>query len=408
MVALLDQIRLALSALAASKLRSALTLLGIIIGVTTVVAMMALIEGLRAKVDAQLSGLGADVFQVQKWPHGPSSKDWKLFAARKNLTLADANALAGLPDVAQVGAEAWEGGQRVASHQRSTNANMSLVGATPAFLENNGLSLARGRFLTDADVRDDRAVAVVGSDVADALFPGEEALDQEIILRGAAYRVVGVLARQGAGIFGGSQDAFLTIPIGQFFAHYGKARSLNITIKARDPSLLARAQDEVVAALRRRRNTPPTAENDFDMFNNESASQSFNELSKTISAATVGVCLLSLLVGGIGVLNIMLVSVSERTSEIGVRKALGARKGRILMQFTVEAVVLSMVGGVLGVGLGCAISFGVRELLAIPTSVPLWAVGLGLGVSTLTGLVFGIYPASRAARLDPALAMRAS
>jgi putative ABC transport system permease protein len=144
------------------------------------------------------------------------------------------------------------------------------------------------------------------------------------------------------------------------------------------------------------------------MFNNESASQSFNELSKTISAATVGVCLLSLLVGGIGVLNIMLVSVSERTSEIGVRKALGARRGRILMQFTVEAVVLSMLGGAIGVALGCAVSVGARLLFAIPTSVPLWAVGLGLGVSTVTGLVFGIYPASRAARLDPALAMRAS
>jgi putative ABC transport system permease protein len=250
-------------------------------------------------------------------------------------------------------------------------------------------------------------VAVIGYDSVDALFPGEDPLGQEIILRGAVFTVVGVFTRQGAGLFGGSRDAFVSIPMETFYRHYGRGRSLNVTVMAKSPALLSRAQDEVIAFLRHRRKVPPTAENDFDMFTNESSAQSFNQLSQTISAATAGVCLLSLLVGGIGVLNIMLVSVSERTAEIGIRKALGARKRRILMQFTVEAVVLSLLGGAIGVVLGCAISWGVRELAQIPTSVPLWAVWLGLGMSTLTGLVFGIYPAARAARLDPALAMRA-
>ena len=408
MVALWDTILLAFRALSASKLRSALTLLGIIIGVTTVVAMMALIEGLRNKVDEQLAGLGAGVFQVQKWPHGPNTKDWHIYAKRKDLTMADAALLRTLPDVQQVGCEAWDGGKKISSHFASTSANQALVGATPEFLENNGLNLAHGRFLTDEDITDERPVAVIGYDVVDTLFPGQEPLGQEIIMAGSVYRVVGVFQRQGAGLFGDSQDNLVAMPITQFFMHYGKARSLNITVKARDPKLMALAQDEVVSALRRRRQVAPMDENDFEMFNNETAAETFNNLSKTISAATVGVCLLSLLVGGIGVLNIMLVSVSERTSEIGVHKALGARKRRILMQFTVEAIVLSLLGGAIGVLLGVAISMGVRELMQIPTEVPLWAIGLGLGVSTLTGLIFGIYPASRAARLDPALAMRAS
>lgn len=408
MVAIWDTILLAIRALGASKLRSALTLLGIIIGVTTVVAMMALITGLRNKVDAQLAGLGADVFQVQKWPHGPNNKDWRLFARRKNFTMDDVRALRGLPSVLQVGGEAWDFGQKVASHERSTAPNIVVVGGTPEFLENNGMNLAHGRFFTEDDLAEERPVAVVGYDVVDTLFPGQEPLGQEIILRGSVYRVVGVFARQGAGLFGGSQDNIVAFPLPVFYRHYGKNRSLNVTIKAVSPQLMQQAQDEVVAALRKRRNVPPTAENDFEMFNNETAAESFNNLSKTISAATVGVCLLSLLVGGIGVLNIMLVSVSERTSEIGVRKALGARKRRILMQFTVEAVVLSLLGGAMGVLLGVGISVAAREIFSIPTDVPLWAVGLGLGVSTVTGLIFGIYPASRAARLDPALAMRAS
>ncbi len=408
MVALLDTLRLAFASLAANKLRSALTLLGIIIGVATVVGMMALVEGLRARVDQELSALGADVFQVQKWPFGPNHKNWKLYASRKNLTLADAVALRALPSVALVGAEAWEVGPRVVSRYASTFANQILAGATPEFLENNNMTLAAGRFINEADLLDARAVAVIGFDIVDSLFAGVEPVGQEVIMRGAVFRVVGVFGRQGPGLFGDSRDNLVALPLTVFFANYGKTRSLNITVKARQPELMATAQDEVVAMLRRRRNVAPNAENDFELVNNETAAEMFNSLSQTIAAATVGVCLLSLLVGGIGVLNIMLVSVSERTGEIGLRKAIGARRRRILMQFTAEAVVLSLLGGLLGVGLGGCISVVARELFGIPTSVPGWAVVLGLSMSTLTGLVFGIYPAVRASRLDAATAMRAA
>src|SRR3569833_1214275 len=165
MVAIWDTILLAFRALGASKLRSALTLLGIIIGVTTVVAMMALIEGLRNKVDSQLAGLGADVFQVQKWPHGPNNKDWRMFAKRKNFTMDDVRALRGLPSVLQVGGEAWDFGQKVSSHERSTAPNIVIVGGTPEFLENNGMNLAPGRFLTEDDLAEERPEVVVGDDV---------------------------------------------------------------------------------------------------------------------------------------------------------------------------------------------------------------------------------------------------
>lgn len=408
MIAFWEQIRLAFAALRANKLRTALTLLGLVIGVTTVVAMASLIHGLQNKVDAQLSGLGAGVFQVQKWPHGPNTKDWKIFARRKNLTIDDVRALRGLPSVLQVGGEAWDFGQKVSSHERSTAPNIVIVGATPEFLENNGMNLAHGRFLTEDDLAEERQVVVLGYDVVDTLFPGQEPLGQEVIMRGAVFKVVGVFARQGAGLFGGSQDNIVAFPMPVFFRHYGKNRSLNITVKAIKPELMQKAEDEVVATLRRRRNVQPLEDNDFYTFNNESSAETFNNLSQTISAATVGVCLLSLLVGGIGVLNIMLVSVGERTAEIGIRKALGARKRRILMQFTVEAVVLSVLGGAVGVLLGVGLAVGAREIFQVPCDVPVWAIGLGVGVSTLTGLIFGIYPASRAARLDPALAMRAS
>jgi putative ABC transport system permease protein len=408
MTAILDHFRLALGTLASNPLRSLLTLLGIVIGVSTVVAMMGLIEGLRIKVETDLSDLGVNVFQVQKWPHGFNNRNWHIFEKRKNLTLADTVALRGLPDVKQAGAEAWTGGQKVASHARQTPPNVAIAGGTIEFAENNSLQIAEGRFFTDDDEREDRQVAVLGYDVADNLFPGQNPIGQEILIRNHPFTVVGLFVRQGTALGMVSKDNLLAIPLGPFFTFFGKNRSVNITVMAKDADSVKRAQDEVVAVLRHRRQTPSNDENDFDMFTNEESAEMFNQLSKSISAATAGVCLLSLIVGGIGILNIMLVSVSERTNEIGVRKALGARKRRILTQFAIEAVVLSLMGGAIGVVLGMGVAIGAKEIFEIPTHVPPWAIGLGLGVSTAIGLIFGIYPASRAAQLDPALAMRAT
>lgn len=409
MFALFDNIRLSLGTLAANPLRSLLTLLGIIIGVSTVVTMMGLIEGLRIKVNSDLADLGADVFQVQKFPHGFNVQRWDKFARRKNMTMDDVVALRGLPDVQQVGGEAWTGGEPLSSHsQAGATSNVAISGGTPEFMENNSLTLLRGRFITEDDMRDTRPVVVIGLDVADALFPGADPIGQEVMLGKSPLTVVGLYVRQGMGMGGFSKDNIITVPMSVFYRQFGKARSINITVMAKSTALLRKAQDEVTTALRRRRQVAPQDENDFEMFTNESSTEVFNQLSASISAAGAAVCLLSLIVGGIGILNIMLVSVSERTNEIGVRKALGARKRRILVQFTIEAMVLSLLGGVIGVAVGLGLAALVRELFSIPAQVPAWSIGLGLGVSTATGLIFGIYPAYRAAGLDPASAMRST
>jgi putative ABC transport system permease protein len=272
----------------------------------------------------------------------------------------------------------------------------------------NAVTVADGRFFTEAEDLDGREVAVLGPDITDIVFPHQDPVGQEFRLKGRPFRVVGVLQRRGS-VMGESMDSHLFIPYETYLRIYGmeRGRSMDVEVVARDPGSYQKAQDEVTAVLRRRRGLSPQDENDFEINTNESSNKTVNEFSSVVSAAGSGVCLLSLLVGGIGILNIMLVSVSERTQEIGIRKALGARRRRILAQFTIEAVMLSLVGGAIGIALGFGVSSLVHWAVALPTSVPLWAVAVAVVMSTGVGLVFGIYPAARASRLDPVEAMRA-
>jgi putative ABC transport system permease protein len=281
-------------------------------------------------------------------------------------------------------------------------------GATPGAIVTSSLNVAAGRFYTDAEELDARPVMVIGPDVADALFPHQDPLDQEVRLKGRPFRVVGVLQRRGS-IMGQSLDGIAFIPFRIYLRLYGSERraDTDLEIRAKDASVYQKAQDEVVSLLRRRHGLSPSEENDFEINTNESNNKTVNEFSTLISVAGFGVCVLSLVVGGIGILNIMLVSVTERTREIGIRKALGARRRRILAQFTTEAVMVSLVGGAIGIALGFLVSFLVNWVASLPTSVPPWAVGLAVVMSSGVGRVFGIYPAARAARLDPVEAMRA-
>jgi putative ABC transport system permease protein len=408
MSAFLDNLRLALGTFLGNPLRTLLTLLGIVIGVATVVSMMGLIEGLRLKVNQDLSVLGANTFEVSKWPSGFGNFNWRKYAKRPNLTEADAESLLGhAPSVSQVAASVNEGGQKLATALAETRPNVQVWGATPAYEQTSGLTVASGRFFGEVDEVEGREVVVLGGDVVDALFPGQEPLGQEVRIRGRPYRVVGVLQRRGSFLGMVSMDNLALMPLRTFLAAYGSQRSLDLNVQAGDAKNLERAQTEVRTLVRARHGLKPQEEDDFEVTTNESMTRTFNQLSGLITAASFGICLLSLLVGGIGILNIMLVSVTERTKEIGVRKALGARRSRILAQFATEAVALSLLGGALGVALGFGVAFLARWMLGFPTVVPLWAVALSLAMSSGTGLVFGIYPASRAARLDPVEAMRA-
>jgi putative ABC transport system permease protein len=408
MRSILDTIALALSTLRANPLRSGLTLLGIVIGASTVVAMMALTEGLRIRANNDLALLGTTSFQVNKFPVGFGDIDWEKYARRHNLTREQGEALSGLPHVAHVSIEATRDNkpERIWTSTRSTQPSIRIVGGTPGYEKVNNVALASGRFFSDIDVALGRRVIVIGAEVADLLFPGQDPVGQMVRVRQAPFTVIGVADRMGTILGLESRDSFAVVPIDAYYAVLGRVTNHEFGVAATGSGDVQKAQDEVIQLLRRLRGIRGLAENDFEIFTNDSLASTINQLAGAVSVATFGVCVLALLVGGIGIMNIMLVSVTERTREIGIRMALGARRRRILAQFVVEASALSSVGGVLGVLVGAGIAVAARELYQIPASIPLWAVLLSLAAASGCGLLFGIYPAARASRLDPVEAMR--
>jgi putative ABC transport system permease protein len=402
-----DTMTSALTTLGRNKLRSALTLLGIVIGVVAVIAMSATIEGLRTEINNDLSQLGSGVFQVQKEPvgFGPRQNRAKI-EKRKNFTVAEVELLENECErCLRVAGEVWDPPRTVTGNGKSTVRPVAIVGGTQYFFDNNGFTLDRGRLFGDGEARSNVNLLVIGPDLADALFGALDPIGQEVRIANRMFVIVGLLDRRGSNM-GGSIDNIAVMPIGAFLTYFGAKQSLNVTIQSKDPGQLERTQDEVVSILRRARGVAPQDENDFEMFSNSSMQDAFEEMTGSIAFASIGICAISLLIGGIGVMNIMLVAVTERTGEIGVRRALGARRRRILSQFVLEAVMLTSVGGLIGVIMGSLIAALVEVMVGIPTAVPMWAVALSMIGSGGTGLVFGIYPAFRASRLDPVEAMR--
>ena len=402
-----DDLRLASAALTGHPLRTGLTLLGIVIGVFTVTSMMGLLNGLQGSIEKTMGGLGADVFQIQRFPNfnfGPLSPE---IQRRKNLTLAQVLALReSLPTAKQVGGEVWDGGKEI-SADGNIDQGVQVAGGTPEFFTNNSLPIGSGRGFNEAEAVGARRVAVLGASAADVLFPGgQNPIGRSVRLGRLQLEVIGTIERQGGTPFGGNNpDNLMAIPIALFLELYGTGRSVNITVMASQHDGMAKLQDQATAAFRRVRGLDAQQENDFDMFSNDSARATFDQMAQMVTLVSLIVCIMSLVIGGIGVMNIMLVAVTERTREIGLRKALGARKARILMQFVIEAVLLATAGGVIGVALGFAAS-GLANVVGFPAAVPMWAVALGLSVSCGIGLLAGIYPAARAAQLDPAVALR--
>jgi putative ABC transport system permease protein len=403
-IARLDDFRLSLASLSGHKLRSGLTLLGIVIGVFTVVSMMSLLNGLQNSIDKNMGGLGADVFQIQKFPNFNFGALSPEILRRKNITISQTLQLRELlPQARQVGAEMWEFGKEM-SHGPNIDRGAQVAGGTAEFFTNNNLPIGSGRGFSEAEAMSASRICVLGAGAVDVLFPNENPLGQKVRLGRLELEVIGAVERLG-GIAGANPDNLIALPISLFAELYGTGRSVNITVMAKKHDEMDKLQSLAIGAFRRVRGLDANAENDFEMFSNDSARATFDQLAGTVTAASLFICALSLLVGGIGVMNIMLVAVAERTREIGLRKALGARRARILMQFVIEAVLLAFFGGVIGVLLG----FGgtmLAHFVQFPAEVPPWAVALGLGVSCGIGLLAGIYPAARASRLDPAVALR--
>jgi putative ABC transport system permease protein len=400
-----DDFRLALAALSGHKLRSGLTMLGIVIGVFTVVAMMALLTGLSKTINKQLGALGADAFQLQRFPAVQFGNLSPEVAARKKITLAQFHQLKEmLPQAKMVGAEMWEYG-KTSSAGPNTDLGTQVAGGTPEFFSINNLPIASGRGYNEAETEDGARVAVIGAAVVDALFPNSDPVGQKIKLGRMEMQIIGTIERQGGLPLGDNPDNTVAIPIALFTDLYGASRSIVLGVTAFDHESMKKLQDQAVVAFRRIRGLDTMKENDFEIVSNDSLHEMFDQLALVVKLSSGVMCGLSLLVGGIGVMNIMLVAVTERTREIGLRKALGARRLRVLMQFIIEAILLAGIGGLIGVFLGYCASW-IGQFLTFPAEVPMWAVALGIGVSCGVGLTAGIYPAWRASRLDPAVALR--
>ena len=400
-----DDFRLALDSLNGHKLRSGLTALGIIIGVFTVVAMMALLNGLSKTINKQLGALGANAFHIQRWPAVQFGDFSPEVAARKKITVLQAKALREmLPQAKEVGAEVWDYGKMAYAGDR-TSPGVQVGGGQSDFFTLNNLPIVSGRGFTEAEADDGARVAVIGAAVVDALFPDSDPVGQKMKLGRMELKVIGTIERQGGLPLGDNPDATVAVPITLFMELYGASRSAEVAVMANSHEEMSRLQDAATIAFRRIRGLDAARDNDFEIYSNDSLHEMFDNLSMAVTVASAFMCFLSLLVGGFGVMNIMLVAVTERTREIGLRKALGARRLRILAQFVIEAVLLAACGGGIGVLLGyCASWLG--QFLNFPAEVPLWAVALGIGVSCGVGLLAGIYPAFRASRLDPAVALR--
>jgi len=403
----LESAAMALSAIWAAKLRSFMTVLGNIVAVTSIIAVVSLIEGLNASVkQAILNQAGADSFSIQQFPITRSDDEFEKVRYNPRISLQDVRALQhdNSPLLTAVMAQA-DGRGRITYKDKSID-NTRIVGVTSEYVNFSSFDAERGRLMSPTEVERARPVAVVGSQTADRLFGSDvDPLDKIIQVEGVHFRIVGVSAKRGS-LLGLSQDEFVVVPLGQFQMMFGARRPLSLTVKPRDVALIAPAMDEAIVALRGARRLKPKQPDNFGMFTSDTILDIYHSATNGIFAVLVGVVALSLVVGGIVIMNIMLMVVTERTREIGLRKALGARRSDIMSQMLTESVVLSMFGGGVGTILGVAVALTISAYTPIPAAVEAWSVALGIGVTAVVGLFFGLYPAMRAARLDPIEALR--
>ncbi|NBR85195.1 MAG: FtsX-like permease family protein [Proteobacteria bacterium] len=401
---------MAMTALAAHKLRSALTLVGVTVGVFSIILVMTVMRGLQQNIETELSGLGANTFTIEKWPainfEGPSG--WERFRRRKNLSFQHWHALREQTTRARsVAAETSFAVGELASRFERSNPDVFVNGVTPeAFLARNWI-IEAGRALLPGDLGGSRNVCVMGNTIMKKLFPQGGALGETVKFSGVNYQVIGYLEPKG-GFGGQAQDNFILIPITTGLNRFGGAqwRSLTLYVQTNNQDEMEDTVEQVRGVLRKVRKVPPGEADDFEISSNDSLIAQFRELTLAVRAGVAVVSSIALLAAGIGIMNIMLVSVTERTREIGVRRAIGAKKRNILTQFIMEAVVICEVGGLIGIALGVAGGNFGAYYLKLPPVFPLdWAL-IALGICSFVGIAFGTYPAIKAANLDPVESLR--
>ena len=407
LVELRESFLMALDALATHKLRSALTLLGVLVGVFSIILVMTAMRAMKNNIESNLGSMGSRTFVIQKMPGayfgGPEG--FMKFLRRRDITFAQATAFQKKADFARsVGLQSSFLSSDLTSRFAKTPPNISIEGATPGVFSANNWTIVEGRALLDAEVESARDVCVLSDDVARTLFPRGEAPGQRVRVAAINYTVVGVFERTASA---GDAKGFAVIPITTGLNRYGRRREISILVEAHDPAEIGETMEQSRGILRAIRKVVPGQEDDFEMLSSDSMIQQFQQMTFAVRTGLSLVSSIALIAAGVGIMNIMLVSVTERTREIGVRRAIGAKKRNIMTQFIIEAVVLCEIGGVLGIVLGMA---GANALaiyvLKLPPAFPVdWAI-IGLVICSLIGIIFGSYPAYKAAHLDPIESLR--
>ncbi len=397
-----ESVLIAWSALRTNKMRSMLTALGIIIGIVTVTLMGSAIAGLNTEFRRMVAGIGADNLYVQRFAWFAGEEPWRQARNRRELTLRDAREVERLSSFAvAVGAEA--NGNGTVSYQRKQAKGVWVAANTENSATIRGLSLSAGRWLSESDVQSARPVCVIGSYLVERFFPYGGAVGSRIKLNDMPFEVIGVLEKQGSS-FGNNPDDQIVIPVTRFTREFTRWPDVSIVVKIRNLQELDDAKEELRGILRKIRRVAPGEKDDFAINQQDALISFFNVIGGSIAAVGLFITGLSLFVGGIGIMNIMFVSVAERTREIGIRKAIGAKRRTILVQFLVEAATITLGAGILGLLIAWPITLVIDHYMA--ASMPWWLVGIALAVSVLTGVVSGFLPAWRAARMDPVEALR--
>lgn len=404
---LTQTLAISLQSLKNNKLRTALTILGVVVGIFSIIVIMTVITMLQNSIESGLSQLSKNTFQIQKHDPTVGGGGHMRDRSRRDITIEEANRLKeSLTQARYIGAEQWQFGIVVKYGNRETNPNIQVAGITTDAMMTNNWIVAEGRSLRENDIDNSRNVCIMGQDVVSRLFPNIDPLGQTVRVDGRPFLVIGVLERQPS-LFGQSRDNYIIIPISSWQSMYGKrSRSINITVMSHSMEDYNDLIESAIGHFRQIRRNAPGQPNDFFIFSNESMIGMVNNITEPIKYGALAVSVIALLAAGVGIMNIMLVSVTERTKEIGIRKAVGAKKSHILIQFLIEAVILCILGGLLGIILGVSIGNLAGSFLEAQRAVPVDWVIIGISLCIVVGVIFGTYPAYKAANLDPIEALR--
>ncbi len=405
----MEILKVALNSLNANKLRSSLTILGIIVGIFSIIAISTIIAMLQTSIEEGVSQLGQNTFQIQKWPAVQTGgrEERSKIRNRRDITLDEYYELSDkLVDAKSTGAEQWQGAKIVKYRSEETNPNVAICGCTPGSFPNNTWEVEKGRAINENDVRRYERVVILGFDVAEKLFQFVDPIGQEVWVDGNKLRVIGVLEDKGE-IFGQSQGNFTILPITTYQTFYGKrSNSVNITVASNSRNDYEEIIEKTEGYFRTIRKVPPGEENDFEIYSNQSILAQINDITSGVRIGAFVVAAIALLAAGVGIMNIMLVSVTERTREIGIRKAIGAKRRSVLIQFLTEAVVLCLLGGIIGIVSGVFVGNIAGSFLDATAVIPFDYVMVGVVICVFIGILFGTYPAYKASNLDPIEALR--